>query len=122
MYAKIFSLLVLMLYTLLSAIMVMLGFERSEFAEHPGWYIRFNDKDVIFLDPRGSSMRSSSRMTLRAEALKTLFNTSLLPFIVILGRHTQQDVPVPRIRESHCGSNVHINLVTCGRGRRLVCG
>ena len=52
----------------------MLGFERSEFAEHPGWYIRFNDKDVIFLDPRGSSLRSRSRMTLRAEVLKTQFN------------------------------------------------
>ena len=44
-----------------------LALSGSEFAEHPGWCIRFYNMDVIFLDPRDSSLRSRSRMMLREE-------------------------------------------------------
>ena len=42
----------------------------SSFAEDPGWYIRFNDKDVIFLDSRGSSLKLTRKNDIESGGVK----------------------------------------------------
>ena len=49
---------------------VTLGFERSEFAECPGWYINFCNKDIIFLDARDSSLKLTRKHDVESGGVK----------------------------------------------------
>ena len=61
-----------LLYLSTNNILVILGFERQLIRRGSGM-VHPIQIDIIFLDSPDSSLRSRRRMTLRAEALKTLF-------------------------------------------------